>query len=38
MKILEKFKYNEYQEFVIPKWSFYKNKYKYCYILETVYG
>jgi len=38
MKIVQKFKFSEYQSEAIPAWSYWKSKYKYCYIIETVYG
>lgn len=38
MKILGVFKYSEYNNRAIPFWEKSKKKYKYCYILETIYG
>lgn len=37
MKILEVFDYHNYNK-ALEAWSEWKKKYKYCYIIETIYG
>jgi len=38
MRILEVFNYDAYESEAIPAWVKWRKRYKYCYIIKTVYG